>query len=66
MPTPNTWYVVCNRPLHPIIGCAGTTIALQNDSTVGGSYMRAKQRVGFKDLTKSADAGVRYAYNMSK
>ena len=64
--TTKTGYVVFNRTMHPIIERAGTTIALQNDITVGGSYMRAKQRVGFKDLTKSADAGVRYAYNMSK
>lgn len=61
-----TGYVAFNRTMHPIIERAGTTIALQNDITVGGSYMRAKQRLGFKDLTKSADAGVRYAFNMSK
>ena len=40
-------------------------MSLQNDITVAGTYMRARQRVGFKDMTKSADKAVRYAYNMS-
>ncbi len=31
-----TGYVVFNRTMHPIIERAGTTIALQNDITVGG------------------------------
>ena len=43
---------------------AGQTVALQNDITVAGTYMRARQRVGFKDLTKDADKSVRFAFNM--
>jgi hypothetical protein len=44
---------------------AGATVSLQNDITVAGTYMRARQRVGFQDMTKAADKGVRYAFNMT-
>ncbi len=58
-------YVIFNRRMFRRVLRAGATIALQNDITVAGTYMRARQRVGFKDLTKSGDKGVRYAYNLS-
>lgn len=61
-----TAYTVLNRRMFRRIVRAGATVSLQNDITVAGTYMRARQRVGFKDMTKSADKAVRYAYNMSK
>ena len=60
-----TGYVVLNRRMFRRVLRAGASVSLQNDITVAGTYMRARQRVGFKDLTKSGDKGVRYAYNMS-
>ncbi len=61
-----TAYTVLNRRMFRRIVRAGATVSLQNDITVAGTYMRARQRVGFKDMTKSADKAVRYAFNMSK
>jgi len=61
-----TGYVVFNRRMFRNVMRAGATVALQNDITIGGTYLRARQRVGFKDMTKSSDKAVRYAYNMSK
>ncbi len=58
-------YVIFNRRMFRRVLRAGATIALQNDITVAGTYMRARQRVGFKDLSKSGDKAVRYAYNLS-
>jgi len=63
--TTKTGYVILNRRMFRRILRAGATVSLQNDITVAGTYMRARQRVGFKDMTKSGDKGVRYAYNMS-
>ena len=57
-------YVVFNRNMFRRVVRAGQTVALQNDITVAGTYMRARQRVGFKDLTKTADKSVRFAFNM--
>jgi hypothetical protein len=64
--TTKTGYVVLNRRMFRRVLRAGATVSLQNDITVAGTYMRARQRVGFKDMSKSTDAAVRYAYNMSK
>jgi len=64
--TDTTGYVVFNRRMFRNISRAGATVALQNDITIGGTYLRARQRVGFKDMTKASDKAVRYAYNMSK
>jgi hypothetical protein len=64
--TDTTGYVVLNRRMFRRVLRAGATVSLQNDITVAGTYMRARQRVGFKDMSKSTDAAVRYAYNMAK
>ncbi len=64
--TDYTGYVIFNRTMHTLVERAGATVALQNDITVAGTYLRARQRLGFKDMTKSSDASVRYAYKMGK
>ena len=63
--TTKTGYVILNRRMFRRVLRAGATVSLQNDITVAGTYMRARQRVGFQDMTKSADKGVRYAFNMT-
>ena len=63
--TDKTGYVILNRRMFRRVLRAGATVSLQNDITVAGTYMRARQRVGFQDMTKSADKGVRYAFNMT-
>ena len=63
--TTKTGYVVLNRNMFRRVLRAGATVSLQNDITVAGTYMRARQRVGFKDMSKSADKAVRYAFNMA-
>jgi len=63
-----TGAIILNRRMHKRLSRRGQSIsiALQPDVTVDGVYLRAKKRMGLKDLTKSTDAGVRYLYNMSK
>ena len=60
-----TGYIVLNRGMFRRVLRAGSTISLQNDITVAGTYMRARQRVGFQDMSKSGDKAVRYAVKMS-
>lgn len=64
--TTKTGYVVFNRNMFARVARSGATVQLQPDITVAGTYMRARVREGFEDLSKSTDAAVRYAMNMSK
>ena len=63
-----TGAVIMNRRMFRRLSRAGEsiTLAMQPDITIEGTYLRAKKRLGLKDLTKSGDKGVRYLYNMSK
>ena len=60
-----TGYCVFNRNMHVRVIRRGSTVLLQNDITRGGTFMRARVREGFKDMSKSGDASVRFARNMS-
>tara|TARA_Y100001973_G_scaffold98607_1_gene156439 strand:- start:451 stop:1971 length:1521 start_codon:yes stop_codon:yes gene_type:complete len=62
--TTKSAYCILNRNMFRRVLRAGATISLQNDITVAGTYMRARQRVGFQDMTKAADKSVRYAFNL--
>lgn len=62
--TTKSGYLVTNRRLFRRFVRVGTSVDLQRDITIGGSFLRARNRRTYQTLGKSGQKTVRLAYNM--
>jgi hypothetical protein len=62
--TTKTGALLFNRRLYRRFVRVGTSVDLQRDITVGGSYLRARNRRTYQNLGKSGQKTVRYLYNL--
>jgi hypothetical protein len=59
-----TGALLFNRRLFRRFVRVGTSVDLQRDITIGGSYLRARNRRTYQNLGKSGQKTVRYLYNL--
>jgi len=59
-----TGMLILNRQLYRRFVRVGVSVDLQRDITVGGTYLRARQRLTYQNMAKSGQKTVRYMINI--
>jgi hypothetical protein len=59
-----TGMLLLNRQLYRRFVRVGVSVDLQRDITVGGTYLRARQRLTYQNMAKSGQKTVRYMINI--